>query len=358
MDLATTQFLERVRALVPGMRARAAELDVQAGYPSEDLAALLSAGAASAPLPQAMGGLGLGTEPSQADGILAMLRLLGSGNLSVGRLFEAHINAIRLVVRFGSENLRQEAAQDCRAGELLGLWVTDPPGDGLRIGRDSELSGRKQFCSGAAFARRAVVTGVDGAGETRLVYARLDRGAIAKPLPGGLAGMRAAGTGQVLFDAVPGVMFGQAGDYLREPDFSCGAWRTSAVTLGALEALGQELRTQLVARGRAGDPHQQARVGQVLIATETARLWMVQAARRGEAAGEHDQDAVAYVGLARLAVERACLDVIELVQRSLGVSAFLRSNVVERFCRDLETYLRQPAADMVLTEAAALAMLP
>ena len=92
-----------------------------------------------------------------------------------------------------------------------------------------------------------------------------------------------------------------------------------------------------------------------MIAQETARLWMQQAAHRAEA-DDADAHAIAYVNFARLAVERACLETITLVQRSLGVAAFLRPNPVERLCRDLGTYLRQPAADMVLTEAAAYRM--
>ena len=61
---------------------------------------------------------------------------------------------------------------------------------------------------------------------------------------------------------------------------------------------------------------------------------------------------VATVGLARIAVETACLDAMRLVQRSLGLSAFRQGNPVERICRDLSTYLRQPAPDEVLTESA------
>jgi len=58
------------------------------------------------------------------------------------------------------------------------------------------------------------------------------------------------------------------------------------------------------------------------------------------------------VGLARIAVETACLDAMRLIQRSLGLSAFRQGSPIERICRDLSTYLRQPAPDEVLTEAA------
>ena len=41
-----------------------------------------------------------------------------------------------------------------------------------------------------------------------------------------------------------------------------------------------------------------------------------------------------------------------LVQRSLGITAFRQGTPIELICRDLSTYLRQPAADAVLTESA------
>ena len=337
------------------MQARAPALDAAAAFPSEDIAELHQAGVLQAVLPTGSGGLGLGTEPAGAEGLLALLTLLGRGNLALGRLLEAHVNALRLIVRFGDRAVCGQAARDAADGHLFGLWVTDPPGSGLRLLPGGVLDGDKQFCSGAGHVTRAVVTAEDPGGQTRLAYASLEEGVAASPLSGGLAGMRAAATGQVRFRHAPALPFGAPGDYLREPDFSCGAWRTSAVTLGGLQALAEELRRQLVARGRQHDPHQQARVGETLIAVETARLWIAAAAVRAESP-QADAEAIAYVGLARLAVERACLDTMERAHRSLGVAALLRSNPVERLCRDLATYLRQPAADMVLTEAAAAAM--
>ena len=70
-------------------------------------------------------------------------------------------------------------------------------------------------------------------------------------------------------------------------------------------------------------------------------------------ADQNPRYAIAKVNLARLAIETACLDTIQLVQRSLGISALMQDNPVERMCRDLATYLRQPAADIALTAAAA-----
>jgi hypothetical protein len=90
----------------------------------------------------------------------------------------------------------------------------------------------------------------------------------------------------------------------------------------------------------------------MLIAHETGRLWLTEAGSLAEDLRAPPEEIVARVGLARTVVERACLDGIERTQRSLGLAAFLADNPVERLMRDLQTYLRQPAADEVLHHAA------
>jgi alkylation response protein AidB-like acyl-CoA dehydrogenase len=206
-----------------------------------------------------------------------------------------------------------------------------------------------------------VVTAEDATrGETRLLIVALGGAEQVSPLPAGLAGMRAAVTGQVDFTGLAigaDRIVGAPGDYLREPDFSAGAWRSSAVALGGLYRLLGLLRDQLTGRGRQDDPHQRARFGQALIGHETGRLWLEQAGAMAEDLEAEADRIVATVGLARIAVERACLDGIELAQRSLGLGAFISSNPVERVARDLQTYLRQPAADEVLHNAAGFFML-
>jgi hypothetical protein len=167
--------------------------------------------------------------------------------------------------------------------------------------------------------------------------------------------MRATASGRVTLDSISGgadALVGSAGDYLREPVFSSGAWRTSAVTLGGLEALVEEMRNQLVARGREHDPHQRVRVGEALIAQETARLWVRRAALIGDAGEDPAEDVANTVNLARIVVETASLDAIRIVQRALGLTAFRGGSLAELLLRDLVVYLRQPAPDEALTAAA------
>ena len=85
-------------------------------------------------------------------------------------------------------------------------------------------------------------------------------------------------------------------------------------------------------------------------------MWVRRAAEVGEA-NQGDPGYIAnLVNLARIAVESASLDTIRNVQRALGLAAFRRGELVELLFRDLSMYLRQPAPDETLTEAAAYFM--
>jgi alkylation response protein AidB-like acyl-CoA dehydrogenase len=326
--------MQKIAELVPWMQNRAAELDRDAAFPAPEIERLRMAGALA---------------PQQPEALATLLALVGEGNLSVGRIVEAHVNALHLMARFGS--VRDD-------GRLYALWVTDPPTGGLRMRRTGdriELSGAKQFCSGAGYATGALVTAQDENGDTRMLVLPLGIGERVSPLPSPLSGMRAAVTGAVDFDGCSvsaESVLGEPGDYLREPDFSAGAWRGSAVALGGLISLVDHTVRQLQVSGRLGNPHTQARLGQIFIARETSRMWVQAAARIAEDPLADTGYRVSTVGLARIAVEAACLDAMRLAQRSLGLSAMRQGSAVERICRDLATYLRQPAPDEVLTESA------
>jgi alkylation response protein AidB-like acyl-CoA dehydrogenase len=337
-------LLTAVLGLVPWMQGRAEALDRDAAFPVADIERLRWVGALSPPLPV------LGS--ANAAELASLLTLAGQGNLSVGRILEAHVNALHLIARYGGAARGDEDS-------LYGLWVTDPPANGLcmrRTGNRILLSGGKQFCSGAGHVTGALVTARDEDGSTRMLVLKLGIGETVTPLLSPLQGMRAAVTGAVDFsgcETSAAALLGGAGDYLREPDFSAGAWRGSAVALGGLIALTEHGIAQLRASGRIDSPHGQGRLGQAIIARETSRLWVEAAARAAEDPTAEDGYRVATVGLGRIAVETACLDAMRLIQRSVGLSAFRQGNPIELICRDLSTYLRQPAPDEVLTEAAA-----
>jgi alkylation response protein AidB-like acyl-CoA dehydrogenase len=333
--------------------SRAHEYDEDGAYPAADVVALHEFGLLTAVLPVKCGGAGL-----SGLCLSEVLRSIGSGSLPLGRLFEGHVNALELVLRYGNHQRIELVAEEARAGRLFGVWNTDDA-NGLRLihrhGR-SWLEGRKILASGAGHIERPLVTATNEDGRRLMVLPKLD------PSRADLSrwtaqGMRASATGAVDFTGVeikPLEIVGREGDYERQPWFSAGAWRFAAVHLGGMERLFDLLRRHLQETNRGQDPHQAARMGGAAMAIETARLWITQAATIAEAplGSRAPEQLVAYVNLARLAVEAAALDLMQLVQRSVGLQAFLRPNPIERISRDLATYLRQPGPDRALTDAA------
>ena len=361
MDVAEADIAERFRkilatvtAMLPEMQRNASELDREIKFPIAGVQQLAKNEVLAAVLPVSCGGLGLGTESRGALDLYDLLRLIGRGNLAVGRIFEGHVNAVALVALYGNKEQLAEVSRDALAGHLFAIWNTEPR-EGLRI-VGQKLKGSKIFCSAAGHATRAVVTAKDAEGQLRMVLLRLEQGERVEAISMRTQGMRAALTQKVVFDGVSisaKAVVGEPDDYVKEPAFSSGAWRASAVTIGGLEALVEELRAHLVRARRQLNPHQQFRMGRALIAQETASMWGRRAAIIAESSETLPEGKAAFVNLARSAIEAATIDAMKLVQRSLGLSAFLEPGPVERIMRDLGTYLRQPAPDEALTEAAA-----
>jgi alkylation response protein AidB-like acyl-CoA dehydrogenase len=335
--------------------ARAGAYDEDGAYPAADVNALHESGLLTAVLPAKWGGAVL-----SGVALSEVLQSIGSGSLALGRLFEGHVNALELVLRYGDQEQVDLVAEEARAGKLFGVWNTDDA-NGLRLihryGR-SWLEGRKVLASGAGHIERPLVTATDENGRRLIVLPRVgapDRADLSRWTA---QGMRASATGAVDFTGVevePVEIVGREGDYERQPWFSTGAWRFAAVQLGGMERLFDLLRRHLQETYRGQDPHQAARLGRAAMAVETARLWVAQAASTTEAllGSRAPEQLVAYVNLTRLAVEAAALDLMQLVQRSVGLQGFMRPNPIERISRDLATYLRQPGPDRALTDAAA-----
>jgi alkylation response protein AidB-like acyl-CoA dehydrogenase len=349
----TAELFATITALVTELAGEAANYDKAAHFPFASVARLRDAGLLMAPVPVEFGGFGLHGMGDSAS-LFQLLHLFGYADLSLGRIFEAHVNALELIRQYGTPRQMEAAALAAQAGDLFALWVTDPAKHAVCLSRDFTLTGEKWFCSAAGAAKQALITAQTEAG-SQMVLISLTPLTLVTDRGVKLAGMRAAATGSVDLTGVvvdEKALIGEPGDYLREPLFSTGAWRSSAVALGGLSALIDTAKNELCSRGRADNPFQRMRFGQSVIAHETGRLWMLEAVKRVDTATGAGDEAVAYVNLARTAIETACLDALRHIQRSLGLSAFVQGSRAERIARDLATYLRQPAPDEALVEAA------
>lgn len=345
---AAPALIDAAHAVADLALAGGVTLDRDDAFPEREIARLHETGLLAAPLPPAFGGAGLDHGPDLA----AVLKAIGGGSLVLGRLYEGHVNAVRLVNLYGEPALQSRFARDIAGGALSGVWNTDPSDGGVVLGPGFILSGAKMLASGAGRVVRPLVTARRG-DDLMMVVPQLEPGARADLSGWTPQGMRASATGRVDFTGLgitPDQILGQPGDYHREPHFSGGAWRFLAVQQGAMATLLRLACRHLRETGRDRDPHQRARMGRAAIAVETADLWVLRAANAAEGPPEA---VVALVGFARLAVERCALDLIEAVQRSIGLTGFMRPHPIERVARDLATYLRQPAPDRALDQAAA-----
>ena len=310
-------------------------------FPCDVIDTFRKLGVLTAPLPRADDGLGWGTEADANTALCAALREIGYANLGVGRIYEAHVNALALIFHYGDRTVQAEATAAARDGHLFALWVApaEHPVTVTRRGSLLHVAGRKAFCTAAGYATRSGHHHRYRSKRRANDLARRDQGEIDTRRRHRFARHAQHGDppGDIRFEVPADALVGDAGDYLREPDFSAGAWRTQPSRWAACAPWSMATIMRLPDRRRHTNPHQAARIGRMLIQCHTAEAWINAAALRSES--RH------YVGLARLAIEAACLQVIPLVQRSLGLSCFLTGDPIERLMRDLATYLRQPAAD-------------
>ena len=321
----------------------------------------------SAALPVESGGAGLGTsaEPDRVRRTADVLRALGRADLALARLYEGHVNAVKLVALHAGPALAAETVDAVATGALLGVWGatgTRP----LAVAEAGEtrwtLAGEKVFASGLGLVSRAVVTVADPdvPDASRLLLVDVDEPARQHPEDWLASGMRATRSGRYRFDGLVlprSRVLGERGVYEREPWFEGGIWRYAAAQVGAMEALVDELVGTLAGRGRDGDPHQGARIGHGGVLAYGARAVVERAALAVEGADPDDdvevRRAVTSALLARELVEDNAVALLAIVERALGMGAFARGSRVERLRRDLGLYLRQAAPDAKLARAAA-----
>jgi len=323
--------------------------DGDGAFPFEAFAALEKLGLTTAP-PLACEDIGL---------LLAHLSAIGRGDLSVGRIFEGHGNALLLIDLFGTAGQRSEARRLVGSGALLGTWNTDHPEDPVRI-EGARLAGRKSFASGAGGLSHALVTAETDDGRVMVLVALEGR-----PVDHGWwhpMGMRASCSHVVDLNGAPvtsDTLIGRPGDYLRQPWLTAGAIRFAAVQAGGMHALLDIVVAHLSETRRLDQPYQQHRIGRMAMAVQSAYGWLGEAAvawRAGcprpasvEAAWSDAALAAVATALAtRMAIEREALALLEDAERSVGAAGLIAPHPLERVMRDLRTYLRQPNPDEAL----------
>lgn len=366
-ELAVAEALTQATKIADLAFANASAIDCQGAFPAEEFKLIASSGLLAVPLPREHGGLGLGTEAGGTLQLLMLLKQLGRGNLSVGRVYEGHINALQLIHTFGTPEQMKACAADARdRHKIFGVWNAEAE-DGVKIipigdGR-YRLEGSKTFASGSGYVERPFVNGVLPDGSWQMCIVPMDEvRTVADPSWWQPSGMRASASYKVDFSGVElnsFALIGAPGDYHRQPWLSGGVIRFASVQFGAAEVLFNLTREYLRDLNRTGDPYQQARVGKMAIAIESGNLWLRSAAAIVDeyapvfggyptSPNEKANMLVAYANMVRTAIEGICIDVMQMTERSVGTRGLLPPNPIERIVRDLTLYLRQPAFDAAL----------
>ncbi|PZO18593.1 MAG: acyl-CoA dehydrogenase [Leptolyngbya foveolarum] len=363
----SVSLIEIINQIANKAAVDAAAVDRIGGFPTQAFEQLAEAGLLTATLHPDLGGCGLGFQSGQMGLLLQVLRQIGRGNLSVGRVFEGHVNGLQLVQTFGTPQQIRAFAKDAKQGKSFGIWNAEAT-DGVKlqpIGKGRyRIEGSKTFCSGCGYVERPFVNGALPDGSWQMCIVPIEKVKVqVDPDWWQPPGMRASASYKVDFTGVevgPDELIGQPGDYFRQPWLSGGVVRFAAVQLGGAEALFDATRRYLQDLGRTDHPHQQARLGKMAIALEQGNLWLQGSAEQiekyaavfGDMPDRDRPDSaqlVSYCNMVRTAIEQICMDMMQLSERCIGTQGLLPPHPMERIIRDLTLYLRQPAFDASLT---------
>lgn len=276
---------------------------------------------------------------------LRELRRFAAMNASLGRLIEAHADAVSIL---------SEAGRHVDGHDALAVWASGGPG-GLNLQPTSggaELVGRKAFCGGASMVDAALVT-VDSPEGQRLVFVRLDApGITVDDTTWQSEGFADAGICDVYFDhvAVDGAaLTGPPGWYTARPGFWQGAIGVAALWAGMADAMVQRLPQW----SRHTD--QVAAVGNGTIAAD---LWGIDASLDAAAdwIDSHHLDDCAAVALAcRHCVQSHVRSIMSIVHHETGPAplAFDRHMAVGRLELELAIGQCHGARDLAVLGALA-----
>ena len=284
-------------------------------------------------------------DPATPAELLALLRFLyavARRDLPLARLFEGHVDALQIVIRYGDAETVRDAETIAAQGGAFGVWNAALLDEPLRVA-DGRLIGGKSYASGAGLLSHALA-GADTPEGNRLVLIDLDASHPDIDREWWkVVGMQRSQTHVVRWTGADPASFrfvGNPGDYAREPFFSGGALRFVACHAGGVAAIFDHVRDHLDATGRAGDLHQAGRLADLYLAADAAA-----AAVRGAAATWGSASHVEHVAAARVAVTACAERAIATAQQAIGLGGMFAAHPLSAVLTDLMVYLRQPMPD-------------
>ncbi|MFT6428030.1 MAG: alkylation response protein AidB-like acyl-CoA dehydrogenase, partial [Brevundimonas sp.] len=219
--LETTPTASSPLELEVRLAALGARYDAAPRYPADSLTLLASEGWGRRFAPVQSGGTAYDEPIHKALALMDALRSVGRSDLSVGRLFEGHVNALALFDWYADPAQKAWLGKVLAQGAWFGVWATEPP-PGVRL-VGARLQGAKMFATGAGGLDYAIITAQPEQGERELIVVPANAPERADLSGWRVRGMRATTSGRY---EVTGLTvdadqrLGRPGDYDREPRFT------------------------------------------------------------------------------------------------------------------------------------------
>ena len=262
------------------------------------------------------------------------LAAIGALDLSLAKIFEGHTDAVAIMAELGG----------AKPKGLSAVWAAEVPHARVTFSTGENggfLTGRKAWCSGAAFVDHAVLSAWTKGGEPILAEVRLQQPGVTIEADGWHAvGMAASESVSVVFVGARARMVGKVGDYVARPGFWQGGAGIAAVWFGGAAAIAQTLATSTKI---AGDPHAAAHLGAVDAALRGARALLAETAAWIDAHPAADASTAAF--RVRASVEAAANEVLLRTGRALGPGPLCGDAIHAQRCADLPVFLRQSHAE-------------
>ncbi len=288
---------------------------------------LMDAGLASLPLP----GSGKTRDRWRA------LATVGALDLSLAKIYEGHTDALAILSELGGQTHEG----------LWAVWAAEPPHARVEFHAahgGGVLTGRKQWCSGAAVADHAVVSAWNEQGEAVLVQVNLRGSGVSVAAEGWNAvGMSACQSVAVQFTSARAEQLGEAGAYVSRPGFWQGGAGIAAVWFGAAAAVARMLVTSPRIET---DSHAAAHLGAIDAALSAAKALLTETADWIDAHPFADASLPAL--RLRAVVEAAAHDALSRTGRALGPGPLCSDAIHAQRCADLPVFLRQSHAEQDL----------
>lgn len=259
-----------------------------------------------------------------------ILSLVSARNLSLGKLFESHLDALAIL---------HELHMTANPHRLWAVWAAEGGPQPLQLEQD-KLTGIKPWCSAACWVEAALLTCRDRDQRSRLLVLDMQQPGIRQHYTAWHAvGMQQTSTAQLEFDQVQVEKVAAPNTYLDRPGFWHGAAGVAACWYGATTALAEYLKQALSHRPHPYKAMYLGDISRELLATR-AMFWQL----AGLIDRQPEQSHELQIRALRAQAEASALNVLTAVGKALGAAPYCENPHFSRLAADLPVFIRQSHA--------------